>query len=335
MKHSPAGLVSRFHGATSHLGGAGLLRLKSRWWIGAGVLAWGLWAAAFPRAGGRVVAPPGAYLGQDPPGAVSVVFAPGLVSTDRNEVSCTFGAGGREFFFAVFEPGRGYALRVMSQTAAGWTSPRPAPFSSGYSEVDLFVTVDGRRCFFISKRPLGEGLDRSRAYQIWMSHREDQGWGPPAPLGPTVNTGDRQLFPTLSRDGTLVFGSDRPGGHGGADIYQASPVGEGFGHPVNLGPEINTDRDETDALISPDGRFLVFSAVGREDGLGGGDLYLSLRRADGSWGPARNLGPAVNSPSSDFCPTLSPDGRYFLFTSDRNGSHDIFWVDAAVVFSRR
>lgn len=299
------------------------------------MLVLGLWAAAVPRADGPVVAPPRPYLGQDPPGAVPVVFAPGLVSTDRNEVSCTFGADGREFFFAVFEPGRGYTLRVMSQIEEGWTSPRPAPFVSRYSEVDLFVTIDGRRCFYISKRPLEDGLQRSRAYQIWVAQREQGRWGPPRPLGPNVNTGDRQLFPTLSRDGTLVFGSDRPGGHGGADIYQASPVGEDFGPPVNLGPEINTDRDETDALISPDGRFLVFTAVGREDGLGGGDLYLSLRRSDGSWGPAENLGPAVNSPSSDFCPTLSPDGRYFLFTSDRNGSHDVFWVDAAVVFKRR
>jgi hypothetical protein len=37
------------------------------------------------------------------------------------------------------------------------------------------------------------------------------------------------------------------------------------------------------------------------------------------WSPARNLGPAVNSPFADFAPAFSPDGKYLFFTSERPG----------------
>lgn len=284
----------------------------------------------------QVVAPPGAYLGQEPPGTSPQLFAPGIVSTaDRNEVSCAFTPDGKELYFAIFEPGRGYAFRMIAETRNGWAAAGPVPFASSSSEVDFFITGDGRRCFFISKRPLKAEMERSRNYQVWVVHRENNAWGTPRPLGPSVNTNDRQLFPTVSDDGTLIFGSNRPGGHGGSDIYAARPDGVDFGRPVNLGAGVNSVGDETDALISPDGSYLVFTAVGRKDGLGDGDLYISYRQEDGGWSVAENLGAELNSPHSDLCPTLSPDGRYFFFTSNREGSNDIFWVDADVIRSRR
>jgi len=42
-------------------------------------------------------------------------------------------------------------------------------------------------------------------------------------LGPTLNTSASETGPALSADGsTLYFGSDRPGGSGGWDIWHAS-----------------------------------------------------------------------------------------------------------------
>jgi hypothetical protein len=61
------------------------------------------------------------------------------------------------------------------------------------------------------------------------------------------------------------------------------------------------------------------SSSGRRDGTGpAGDLYISFRRADGTWEAARNLGPLVNTDRTEFCPVVSPDGRYLYFTSDRS-----------------
>jgi hypothetical protein len=54
-------------------------------------------------------------------------------------------------------------------------------------------------------------------------------WGPPVNLGPTINSPYAELSCCISADGsTLYFCSNRPGGHGGHDLWQvsiASPPG--------------------------------------------------------------------------------------------------------------
>jgi Tol biopolymer transport system component len=45
----------------------------------------------------------------------------------------------------------------------------------------------------------------------------------------------------------------------------------------------------------------------------------------------KNMGEGINSPQSDYCPMLSPDGKYFFFTSTRTGGGDIYWVDAKII----
>jgi hypothetical protein len=82
-------------------------------------------------------------------------------------------------------------------------------------------------------------------------------------------------------------------------------------------------------------------ASGRPDDLGGGDLYGSVRK-DGKWTPAVNLGPKINGRGLDIGPFLSPDGKYFFYSSarrdpgipqgtrpprPRNGLGDIYQID--------
>jgi Tol biopolymer transport system component len=40
------------------------------------------------------------------------------------------------------------------------------------------------------------------------------------------------------------------------------------------------------------------------------------------------MGEEINSAGSENRPYVSPDGKYFIFTSTRNGSRDVFWVGA-------
>ncbi len=68
--------------------------------------------------------------------------------------------------------------------------------------------------------------------------------------------------------------------------------------------------------IAPDESYLIFSGQGRSDGVGGFDLYLSQRR-DGVWQAARLLGGGISSPKGDFNQSVSPDGKYFFFSSTR------------------
>ncbi|HSJ52803.1 MAG TPA: hypothetical protein VLC52_03565, partial [Anaerolineae bacterium] len=57
--------------------------------------------------------------------------------------------------------------------------------------------------------------------------------------------------------------------------------------------------------------------------------YLTTRDAVGAWGPLANVGPLVNGPGDDRCPAWTPDLRYFLFDSVReggSGGRDLWWV---------
>jgi len=65
------------------------------------------------------------------------------------------------------------------------------------------------------------------ADDIWMTRRatDSDPWGTPVNLGPPINSPFGEGVPSFSANGsTLYFGSDRPGGSGGLDLWQASVI---------------------------------------------------------------------------------------------------------------
>lgn len=89
--------------------------------------------------------------------------------------------------------------------------------------------------------------------------------------------------------------------------------------PVNLGPVINSAFNDSQMAISKDDLSLYFSST-RPGGLGGVDMYVSQRSSvDDPWGPPMNLGPTVNTSSSEANPAFSRDGHFMFFQSDRPG----------------
>jgi len=91
----------------------------------------------------------------------------------------------------------------------------------------------------------------------------------------------------------------------------------------------NTPYIEGCPFISRDGK-KFFIASDRPGGEGGIDIWVSTRaRTSDPWGEPVNVGPPVNSPANDFCPTLARDGHTFFFVSTREveescGGGDIY-----------
>jgi len=269
-----------------------------------------------------------------------VVFADGVVSTGDFETHPAFTPDGRTLYFVKSTPKFTDWKIYVSRFADGrWSKPEIAPFSGKYRDADPYVTADGKSLYFISDRPVGDRPKQDM--DIWVMTKKGAGWGEPRNLGAPVNSDGSEWLPRLAANGTLYFGSDRPGGLGGTDLYRARREGKGFGKPENLGPVINSDVDEYEPCIAPDESFLVFMAAGRQDDTGGGDLYISYRK-DGAWTPPKNLGPTINRRGLDIGPYLSLDGKYFFFSSARkdgeftptdrpnrskNGLADIYQMD--------
>ncbi len=150
-------------------------------------------------------------------------------------------------------------------------------------------------------------------------------------IGTPINSEYDEYYVSLSNEGTLYFASNRPGGHGSFDIYR-SPFANGqHTTPENLGPAINTEYLEQDPFIALDESYLIFTVADGTDGFGKGDMYISFRKEDSTWTKAKNMGNVLNSDSFDFCPIVSPDGKYFFFT--RGG--DIYWVASVIIEALR
>ncbi len=231
------------------------------------------------------------------------------------------------------------------------------PFSGRYSDADPLVTEDGKRMFFISRRPVDANISpnadgRSDIYAVEKT--AGGAWGEPRNLGTPVNSEGSEFFPTLTADGTLYFGSGRAGGKGGIDLYRSKFTDGKFQEPENLGDAINTKYDEFEAFIAPDESYLIFMADSRPDGLGGYDLYISYRE-NGTWTKAENLGAPFNTAANELSPKITRDGKYFFWTSSRsaidkpkaksweigeltkrlrepqNGLGDIYYIDASLL----
>ena len=227
------------------------------------------------------------------PALEPTIFADGVISTGDYEVSEDFAPDGRTLYFVKSTPDMNFWTLVFSQFENGhWTAPKVAPFSGQYSDADPFVTADGKRMFFISKRPLANSTDKQpRKLDIWVVEKGKNGeWGEPSNLGPTVNSDESEYFSTLADNGTLYFGSRRTGGKGGVDLYRSRLVNGKYTEPENLGGTVNTEFDEYEPFIAPDESYMIFMASGRPDGLGGFDLLYQLqsrRKMDKSKKPRR------------------------------------------------
>jgi Tol biopolymer transport system component len=246
------------------------------------------------------------------------IFAEGVVSTDDYESHPAFTPDGKTLYFLKNSPTFNFWTIVVSHFKNNrWSAPEVAPFSGQYRDADPFITADGSRLYFISDRPTlsASGKEEPKSLDIWMMERRGDGWGEPKNLGAPVNSAGNEWYPTIASDGTLYFGSDRAGGKGRNDIYRSRLVAGQYAAPENLGENINTASDEFEPYIAPDQSYLILMAA-RPDGRGGSDLYLSYNRA-GAWTKAVNLGEKINSNASEYSPKVSPDGKYFFWTSTR------------------
>jgi hypothetical protein len=171
---------------------------------------------------------------------------------------------------------------------------------------------DGLRLYMASNRPGGVG-----GLDIWVAQRPSANapWGAPENLGEPVNSSADDFCPTPVRGMGLFFVSREalPKACGMGDIYFTRfNRRHGWSEPQQLGcapTGPNTALDEQGpSYVEVDGRaFLFFSS--------GPDIYVSERRADGSFGAGQAV-EELNGAAGDIQPNVRKDGREIVFASD-------------------
>jgi WD40-like Beta Propeller Repeat len=261
------------------------------------------------------------------------LFAEGIISTQDDEAGGTFSPDGTEFYFVKLNPYTTFprlGLICVSRYSAGhWGQPEALPFSGKFMDFAPKVSPDGRTMYFSSSRPAPGTA--SRVLRVWSVERASSGWGEPHVLPSPVNADDSWNWaPSVTSDGTLYFASNRDGRT--SHIYRSRLVNGSYSEVEKLGPQINSEFNESDPYISLDGKILIFSSsatdiVGQADrpetmkGPGvlyaRGDLYISTS-LDGTWTQAHHLNHNINSVADEGAPSLTPDGKYLFFTSERS-----------------
>lgn len=145
--------------------------------------------------------------------------------------------------------------------------------------------------------------------------------------------------PAISPDGKwLYFISDMPGGKGGTDVYRAAIDEKGLiDAPINLGEEINSDKNEMFPFVHKDG-MLLFSS-NKDGGLGEMDIYIAQLKEENQIGKVLHPGAPLNSEHDDFSMILDDDQKSGYFSSNRigKGSDDIYKIsmESSFVFGKK
>lgn len=188
------------------------------------------------------------------------------------------------------------------------------------------VNSDGTEGIFFNTYTKGKRAPLARSRQT------ANGWTKPTPINIQnfVNVNDFADYHYDFRENVLFLAIEGDVTQGQQDIYVSLP--DGFGNwkePINLGNVINTREAEFSPFLGSDGRSLFFASYGH-DGMGGSDIFMSVRLDDTwlRWSTPVNLGKPINSNQEESYFSITDDFKYLYYTtySARQTNRDIVRV---------
>lgn len=253
--------------------------------------------------------------------ATPTLFAPDSIAGTADDGAAAFTPDGATVYFM-----RGtdsYTMMESQRHDGRWSTPRAAPFSGHWRDLDPAMAPDGSYLLFVSNRPAtpgGAALDavhggKRRAGQgmnLWRVDRRGDSWGTPVRLPDVVNRCSMTFAPSVAADGSIYFiGCTAP--DDSLRLLRATYRDGSWQSPqiVALGDATATIRDPA---IAPDRSFIVVSV--KHAPAQPYRLAIAFRTAVG-WSALRDLGAAVNGGKHSMGAQLGPDHRTLYFYSDR------------------
>ncbi|MEL6868429.1 MAG: hypothetical protein AAFO81_01385 [Pseudomonadota bacterium] len=254
-----------------------------------------------------------------------------LQQDGRVTLTPSFSPDGRTLYFAQSEctpiwecPQR---LKTATRTDAGWSNPALVPLPAEGRADWPFVTADGNTLIFSWSAPRDAyaGLDIVENFDLYTLDLTQSDAVPIAIAGGDINRPragslrtlrfmHNETLPSLTRDGTLYFMTERPDGIGERDIYSTQRNHDGsFGIATPLPAPINSAGRDDGVWVSPDGSVMLLCYLADN---GSSDLYVAFRDGD-NWSVPLRLGDEINTTAAEFGARLTPDNKTLLFTSDR------------------
>ena len=274
----------------------------------------------------------GPYLGQTTPNMNPIKFAPNNSYLANGSwwwrSSPTFSPDVNEMYFTKYLRGSDiHEIWYTKNINGQWIAPQKAPFSTTNFDSDAKFLQSKDTLYFYSRRP---------GKFIFRVTRTSSGWSEPTALDfpVPINSGIVTSF-HIAKNKNIYFAMLVGSGYNWstADIYITKFVNGHYSQPEKLGFPINIDDvGEVVGYVAPDERFIIFESA-KPGGYGMYDLYVSFRGVNDKWAAPTNLGTKINTSNEDSCPAISPDGKYFFFTSLKAGDNGYtpYWVDVNAI----
>ena len=235
------------------------------------------------------------YFGLEPPGLVAKPFTPGI-GWELGEVH---GQGLEEFYF---------------------TPSVEIPLSP------LVVSFRKENGFWKNYQFYSTGGDTMYSKDKYIE-RTETGWSEIKSLGAPFDSIPIMRL-TASSQGTLVFDEFTRDGSG---VLRYSRLVNGKREaPKPFSAAINTGKWKAHPFIALDESYIIWD-MEREGDYGKGDMYISFKQPDGTWGTAINFGDTINTDGEDGGGYVTPDGKYLSYCPSCKPPFNRMWVDAKII----
>ena len=271
-----------------------------------------------------------------------IPFAQDIISTENNsEFELTFSTDGLTTYFSRRAPKEKQVIYKSNFEDGKWSEPILADFSTDRDETPL-ITPNGKFMFFGSERTIPNKPNKGNFdMNIWKMEQTANGWSEPKPLPKPINEVQEEGEEWPSSNNNFLFTNDNKTfyyttmvrGTKSIKLYETKFDGKKFSKPKVIDGLFDDEKYAVySAVISPNGKFLVFNSYGVQSGAGGEDIFVSTKTENG-WSKAKSIGPLVNTNNEESSPRFSRDGKYFFFSRAENfgnyeyGEWSIFYVE--------
>lgn len=215
-----------------------------------------------------------------------------------------------------------------------WTSPKifAKEITTGFNDGPVTFNEAGNTIYYSRNTSVENSLrnisDPSNKLGIFSAELINGNW---TNIKPFTYNDPLYSFctPSLTPEGDRIyFSSDMPGGSGGMDLYYCDRHNNDWKQPVNLGPVINTQKNESFPFAGRYGK--LFFASDGHNGFGGKDLYYT-QEINGEWIAPVHLDSSINSPADDFGIVLDSTFENGYFSTNRRKTDDIFIFNSAPI----
>jgi Tol biopolymer transport system component len=250
-----------------------------------------------------------------------------VVNSSSNDSTPAVSKDGRSLYFGSTRGAGGNDIWVSQwdDATGAWGAPTNLGIvNSAGVDTAPSLSRDEHWLFFHSNRmPGGRG-----GFDIWVSYREhthdDLGWQAPVNVGSDVNSTSDETDPDYleNEDGgapQLFYGSNRPGGLGGFDLYVSTLQPDGRFGPGSLISELSSPVADPGLMVRFDGLEAFFFSRRQGGILGSIDMWTATRETVFDlWSAPRHLTP-LNTAGIDQAPHIAADRETLYFASDRSG----------------